>query len=1070
MGPDLLRSIHELFIVEKRVPQRHHEAGTDRSAMTQQRLDQWLQALGYDPASRSVHRASAELVARHPYAPELHDLLNPTGDICAEVVFDVEGQPTVGFFLDDGSLLTDDRRLADLRQKVWNQGLISVLLVVRDDEIVPVPVAPRRKPGAALRLADARRDGPLSKADIQSGDIRDRYPEWFNLEERVDRKLLANLRHTVNRLSRLHLDAPGANRLSREQAQYLVGQVLFVSYLEHRGIVGARYRQSRGVGQLLDLVSSHDRAGMVRLFDRLKHDFNGDFLESEQAATSMWAGLADNGYSAVHELLAATDVERRQPSFFPYNFRFIPVELLSGVYESFLGRDDKDKLAAYYTPRNLANLVVDQALAGSKDLLAEKIFDGACGSGILLTTAFRRLLGEAEARRGGARISLRDRIEMLRGHIFGSDLSEAACRVTAFSLYLSLLERLEPSDIVALCEDENVKLPTLRGSNLFSGSERGDFFSPHNPNGQRRDYTLLLSNPPWMELGSDESAWVDNWAAQAGHPRTLKQIAADFAWRATEIAAPGARLCLILPMTLMLKPTSQAFLAAWLERVKLHRAINFGDLKELLFAEGRASCIVLLAERREPQFEDGSAPIPGRETFDYWVPKADVSLAFGRLTLHGTDRHVVQTQAIARSNRELVTRMWGDDFDLALWSRLCLRGTFKEMFEGRNARWGKRKGFHRTDNSAHARKTSSEPLHRMPFVRPEMLYDVPVIRADEAQAFPRQDMPVVYGDVDELMDVFTGPRILFPDGPDPKGTIRAAYIDRPASFMSSIGVIAGPHADEDLLRFAAIYLRSDLVRYFAMTQLYQLLSDRDRVSLRDIAAFPFYPPKRHAQPERAQSIVREVAAISRSLEHVPALERVHVWERRKPELDELIEEYFELEGDDRAVVRETVELLRDTVRPYGLKAVFEIARRRVDDAMAKRYAGALMRELEAWRDARGGEGEFTVSVRMTNVARAGAYGIVSIRVGEERTGRIDTTRSDAAVDEVIRGLFERDLLPLAAREHIYLAADTVLVDGDTVHVVKPQAQRLWLLRQARRDAERIVQATLAPEASERVAA
>jgi hypothetical protein len=160
------------------------------------------------------------------------------------------------------------------------------------------------------------------------------------------------------------------------------------------------------------------------------------------------------------------------------------VELLSGIYESFLG-EAKKKLAAYYTPRHLANLVVSQALEGSKDVLTERIFDGACGSGILLTTAFRRMLGEAEARSPDFRLPLTARIELLREHIFGSDISDAACRVTAFSLYLSLLERLEPSDVAALCDDAQVKLPTLRGRNLFSGSTQGDFFSDENPHFQQ---------------------------------------------------------------------------------------------------------------------------------------------------------------------------------------------------------------------------------------------------------------------------------------------------------------------------------------------------------------------------------------------------------------------------------------------------------------------------------------------------------------------------------------------------------------------------------------------------------
>lgn len=1022
--------------------------------MTQARFDHWLDRLGYAPASASLHRPSAGLTPRHPYAPELHDLLNPQGEIRAEAVFDVEGVPTVAFFSAQGAPLDDAERIDAVRQRIWNQGLVSVLLVVRDDAIVPLPVARKASAGDALTFDRARRDGPLSKADIQSGEIRERHPDWFELDERIDRRLLTNLNATITALTR-----PAGAAMARDEAQHLIAQMLFVSYLEHRGIVGPRYRDAREVGSLHSLVERADRAGLVRLFDYLKRDFNGDFLDDDQATTSLWARIPEAAFDAARDLLAATDIERHQPAFFPYNFRYIPVELLSGVYETFLGIHDKKRDAAYYTPRHLANLTVDQALDGVDDLLSQRIYDGACGSGILLTTAFRRLLGEAEARRADGVLPLQDRIELLRGHIFGSDLNEAACRVTAFSLYLSLLERLQPADITALCDDQQIKLPTLRRQNLQYGRDAGDFFSAENPLAKAGGFTLLLSNPPWMEGASDTGAWVETWSKETGHPRTLKQIAADFAWRASEIAAPGARICLILPMSLLLKPTSQTFLAGWLERARPLRLINFGDLKELLFPEARMACVVLVAERREPMREDGSAIIPGDETFEYWAPKADVSLAFGRLTLHGVDRHEVQTRAIARSNRELVTRMWGDGFDIALWAQLRLRGTLRQMFEGQGARWIKRKGFHRTDASGEA--VPSAPFHHLPFVPPAMLYHAPVCDAREAPPFPVTEIPTFVGKkVDELLRVFDGPRVVFPDGPAPDGTLRAAYLDGPCAFTHSIGVIAGPAEDEDLLRFTAVYLRSDLVRYFTMMQLYQLLSDRDRVTLQDVAGFPFYPPERHPEPAQARRIVRAVADASRHIEAAHPLERVSLWERMKPDLDRQVEAYFGLEGLTGEMVRESVDVLRPLVRPYGMSSVFKNARHRTNDIAAQRYAKALRTELEAWRDAVGGEGAFDVEVRLTTLERAGAFGIVRVTVGTSPGAAAE--RSDDAVRATVAQLYRAGLLHVSLLDRVYLAADTVIVHGNTVYLIKPQAERLWLQRQARRDAERIVDATTVP--------
>ena len=378
------------------------------------------------------------------------------------------------------------------------------------------------------------------------------------------------------------------------------------------------------------------------------------------------------------------------------------------------------------------------------------------------------------------------------------------------------------------------------------------------------------------------------------------------------------------------------------------------------------------------------------------------------------------------------------------------------MFDGRHARWTKRKGFHRTDNSGVP--SSSVPFHGLPFVRPAMLYDAPVFDTCDAEPFPVEEIPTFVGRVDELLSVFSGPRIAFPDGPAPDGTIRAAYLDGPAAFMSSVGIIAGSEEDEDLLRFAAVYLRSDLVRYFTMMQLYQLLSDRDRISLQDIAAFPFYPPEQHPEPRAARRIIQKVADATRKLEEIPLLQRRHSWERQKPDFDRQVEAYFGLGGTAGAIVRETVETLRPLVRPYGMSAVYENARHRTSDDAVELYAAALRAELEACRDAVGGVGCFDVQVQLTNVERAGAFGIVHVTVGEVKS-RSDAERSDLAVHATVQKLAEAGLMQVSMREHVYLAADTIVVTRNSVYLIKPQAERLWLQRQARRDAERIVDAT-----------
>lgn len=197
------------------------------------------------------------------------------------------------------------------------------------------------------------------------------------MKARVDRKLLANLSAIVLEVTKSGFKGIPDEITRRRLAELLVGQVLFVSYLEHRQIVGVTYRQRRCVGELHGLVAEADRDGVRTLVDWLRFDFNGDFLGDDRR--DPWAALTGQGFATVDFFLRRTDMRTGQGDFWNYDFSYIPVELLSGLYESFLSPDQKAKEGAYYTPRHLATLAVDQAFTTSPDPLSETIFDGACG-------------------------------------------------------------------------------------------------------------------------------------------------------------------------------------------------------------------------------------------------------------------------------------------------------------------------------------------------------------------------------------------------------------------------------------------------------------------------------------------------------------------------------------------------------------------------------------------------------------------------------------------------------------------------------------------------------------------
>ena len=425
-------------------------------------------------------------------------------------------------------------------------------------------------------------------------------------------------------------------------------------------------------------------------------------------------------------------------------------------------------------------LAVDQAFANSSDPLSETIFDGACGSGILLATAYRRLIALSEAREE-RQLSFSERADLLKRRIFGGDINFVACRVTAFSLYLSLLEGLDPADILEAQEREGTKLPSLNGTNLTHGEEVADFFrDEHAFSGKR--FSLVISNPPWAEPEGASRISTDTWTVRVKAPFVRRQIAGAYSLRAIDFLEPGGRICLILPIGQFLGPTSAGFVSHLMALYRPWRLINFGDLQGLLFPTTENTCHIFLGEVR---VKSPSGQISFDETFEYCVPKVDMSLALGRLTMQSADNHRLQTRSVAEDPQLLVTMMWGDATDLSICTRLTARGTFSDFGRGphKNRRWSARKGIHLRDKSGEP--VSAEPLRDKPFVPVAALNaGYPVLHPDLLAKWPEHQDTVV-GLNDAVRAVFDKPRVLFPDGFSKEQlNIRANYYDRPATFTN----------------------------------------------------------------------------------------------------------------------------------------------------------------------------------------------------------------------------------------------------------------------------------------------
>jgi hypothetical protein len=1013
-------------------------------------IQKWLKALGYEENSSALYTRPGQAASAHSYSREIDALLNKEGDVRASAVFEVDHVPAVCIV--EGSKNAEAGWLPAVRQKIWNQSLVSLLLVIDGDTLTPYPA--QREVDVtrlvSLKLSDAVETGPFSARDIQSGDVQKRHADWFTLESRVDRELLNNLKYSVLQLIKHGID--------RDSAQFLLGQCLFVSYLEHREIVSEVYRTRRGVGQLQELIASRDAAGLGKLFKCLKRDFNGDFLDPENAPHAGWKDLPDEAYDLLDQFLRRVNIETGQSSFWNYDFRYIPVELISGIYETFLG-DDQEALGAYYTPRHLANLAVDQAFTASIDVTQEVVFDGACGSGILLTTAFRRMICAAEYRTGGE-LTFSARSELLLRSIRGGDISKAACRVTVFSLYLSLMEDLQPSDILLLQEDEQVKLPPLIGKTILCGDDVGDFFSAKQRFANSQSCTIFLSNPPWFEPSAGQAGLpYEAWAEANKRFLPHRQIAAAFAHKGLETITDAGRICLILPVKLFTAPTSQRFLREWLVYCAIDRIINFSDIRRLLFAGAVHPCVIVTAQRRS---EVTRGRIPYYERIEYWVPKADVSISFGRLTVHSADRQHLFAQDVWKDNQALRTHLWGGNNDAALIGRLALTGTLADLTKGKEPRWKIVKGFNQTRHSSPP--LDVKPLKKLRFLNTrDIPRDAPVLDSQLLRPFPDEITSVVsYGSNGGA--AFTGPRVLFPDGASSDFEPNAVFAHESFCFKHSVAAICGPEKDEDALRFLTMYLRSNLTRYLLLHTAYSLVAERPRITLGEVDKLPFVLPQSHTDPDRAEQIIKDVANITRQWEQSDLFAQIANAPQFRAVAEKLIFEYFGLDDRETLLVRDACDYMIPSVQPNRYESIRTAYRDLPTEHDLTEHSAWLAEELQRWRKLLGGSGSITVETIAYRPEAIGALGIVRISLAE-KDSKAKVTINDEMAFNLINTLKSNRLVPMEIWSNFYLAADFLIQAGDQMYLIKPLVKRLWLRSQALTDAQRIVDAIRYPEAA-----
>ncbi len=532
----------------------------------------------------------------------------PFGDLVYEVPSDIDGvagTPCICFKVLDE---VTPAAINSIRMQVWNHGRVPTLWIISPDgvRIYDSFARPQKEDnedsnshlleeltqiGNRLQGID---DFHKSKFDTgefwQSGKGRDIEPE-----QRVDSALLRDLLDTREALKSKDIDS--------DVAQSLLGRAIFVKYLEDRNILRPFHFQSHGDGDSFVEVLN-DITSAYKFFDWLRTTFNGDLFPISQEERD---SVLEDHLGILRLFLDGYDMSSypaSQAKLWPYSFETIPIELISSIYEMFAhatNREAAETTSIHYTRFNLVELVLGLAMRGLPH--TAKVLDPACGSGVFLVEAFRRL-ARLKGRELGRDLTRGELQDLLVSQLFGIDIDRQAVYVTAFSLYLALLELdpdPQPPDALRLPRLLETEDTDDGGKNLYIQ----DFFNPESEFNRRppfsdQGFDLIVGNPLWTALTVDPPTGSDiapprQWGIKYCEDNEVPDNKPDqaFAWRTRDFCGPDTKVALVIGSRLFFQRSDKAerWREKFLEANQLIHVVNLTDFRNehMLFGKGSST-------------------------------------------------------------------------------------------------------------------------------------------------------------------------------------------------------------------------------------------------------------------------------------------------------------------------------------------------------------------------------------------------------------------------------------------------------------------------------------------------
>lgn len=862
------------------------------------------------------------------------DLMSRPRHLRPHAVAEFQGRPILYLIssLRD-QILPTDAQIRGLGQLLANRSEHAALGIVRPGELTLYPINLSRTEidGATPKFVSLSNADPLLFQSLATGlvtiDGQPSAPDYVFDE-------IHNLLTEA--------DAALAGRMSPLEVLSIAGRALFFRFLHDRRIVlpAELHEISPKATDLKDVFSDAERAAATSCW--LDETFNGDLLPlvDEETHADPAKRLAayrrffrdahrkTDGKIFLHLQAIMRGWKHVGNSTFQtkidwddFDFAHIPVGVLSQVYETFSRRWDgtnADETSVHYTPKNVAQLLVEGALAGVKRGRDAVILDPSCGAGVFLVLAFRQLV-RLHWQEEGTRPDKNTIHRILYRQIRGFDVSESALRLAALALYITAIEvngTTRPPKILKFPRRLQGEVLFNFGASNASRPARGfplGSLSPTVSTDFNASFDAVVGNPPWTRLRSKATSAADKIrdrrrnteinreftaiTRRALKSRNIADLSAEtyenpdnnpdlpFVWRATEWVKPGGVIAFALPARIILKQSDAGRVAreALFRGLTVTGILNASDLEETPVWRHMKLPFMLLFARNSP------APIGHK--LQFVTPLRENALVKrAEFRIDYQSAQPVSLEAVLRRPWMLKALSVGTVLDVDVWDKIAERN-----LPALGALW-KRLGLWSNEgyNVKSLPQVSAKHILNLPdFEPPEEGYQ---INFDELQTWRNRHKRTTANRPREA-NLYKAPLTIVPQAPGEARDQPKAYLSETRSVVFSksyYGYSAFGHPDADVLaRLLYLIVHSELWQHYYLTHSSRIGASYRTILKEELDAFPFIDPSVLTAEQRGQLL-----ALAAKL----ASDNTKPWE----EIDQLIFSLYGLSTHDVDVVRDTI--------------------------------------------------------------------------------------------------------------------------------------------------------------------